>query len=76
MAAEADFTWRKILSFFGVGFLAIFGIVTISSGVGLAVAGKVFNGIVSCLGGGCAFALCVILYKNYERWSLERRSKK
>ena len=76
MAAEADLTWRKILSFFGVGFLAIFGIVTISSGVGLAVAGKVFNGVMSCLGGGCAFALCVILYKNYERWSLERRSKK
>lgn len=57
MAAEADFTWRKILSFFGVAFLAFIGIVTISSGIGLAVAGKAFNGIVSCLGGGCAFAL-------------------
>lgn len=76
MAAEADFTWRKILSFFGVGFLALLGIVTISSGIYLAVAGKAFNGIMSCLGGGCALALCVLIYKDYERWSAERRSKK
>ena len=76
MAAEADFTWRKILSFFGVAFLAFIGIVSISSGISIAVAGKAFNGVVTCLGGGCAFALCVIIYKSYERWSVERRSKK
>lgn len=75
MAAEADFTWRKILSFFGVAFLAFIGIVSVSSGIGLAVAGKAFYGVATCLGGGCAFALCVIIYKSYERWSAERRKK-
>ena len=76
MAAESDCTWRKILSFFGAAFLLFIGFVTISSGVELIVLGEVFNGAVTCVGGCCAIALCVILYLNYERWSLERRSKK
>lgn len=76
MEAEANFTWRKILSFFGAAFVAFIGIVTTSSGIGLIKGGADFNGAVTCLGGGCAFALCVVIYKSYERWSAARRSKK
>lgn len=76
MAAEAEFTWRKILSFFGAGILLFVGFVTVATGIGLIKGGLAFNGAVTCLGGGCAFALCVVIYKSYERWSAERRSKK
>lgn len=76
MAAESDFTWRKILSFFGAGILLFVGFVTIATGIGLIKGGLAFNGAVTCVGGCCALALCVLLYLNYERWSLQRRSKK
>jgi hypothetical protein len=67
--AHSDFAWRKILSFFGAAALVLTAFVTIASGITLAVDGLVFNGVMSCIGGASAFALAVILYKDYQKWS-------
>ena len=76
MASEAQFSWRKILSFFGVALLVFVGIVTLSSGISLITLGRAFNGAATLLGGLCAFACAVLLYKDYERYSKKNRNDK
>lgn len=67
--AHSDFSWRKLLSFFGVAILFFVAIVTFSTGANVAYGGQTFNGVVTCLGGASAIALAVILYKDYQKWA-------
>lgn len=67
--AHSDFSWRKIFSFLGAAALVFVAFVTISSGITLAVDSLLFNGIATCIGGASAFALAVILFKDYQKWS-------
>lgn len=64
--AEADFSWNKILSFFGVAILAFIGIVNLGLCGLLLSEGRVFYAIFAMLGGFCAWAIAVALYKRYE----------
>ena len=76
MANEAQFSWRKLLSFFGVGILAFLGILGLSKGIGLIVASHIVGGIFAIIGGVGAFVCAVLLYKNYEKYSAEHNNDK
>lgn len=67
--AHSDFSWTKVLCFFGALACVFVAIVTISSGISLAVGGRLFNGVMTCLGGGASIALAVILYRYYQKWA-------
>lgn len=71
--AEADFSWRKILSFFGVGILAFTAIVTLAGGIILITAKEPFNGVFTIISGLIDCGLVVYLYKDYQNKSLEAR---
>ena len=65
--AESDFSWIKILSFFGAAILAFTGFVTLSTGISIIIhGGEMLNGFFTCLGAVATFALAVIVYLHYE----------
>lgn len=74
--AHSDFSWRKLLSFFGVAMLFFVAVVTISTGANVIYGGQAFNGVMTCFGGASAIALSVILYKDYQKWADENKSTK
>lgn len=76
MAYEAQFSWRKILSFFGVAILAFCGIIGLAGGINLIVGGKVAGGIFAILSGICGFVSAVLLYRNYNKYSKENNNQK
>lgn len=76
MAAESEFSWMKIASFFGALVLIALTFVTVSSGISLITSGTVFNGVAVILSGMVCLANVVVVYKHYQKWSLERRTKK
>ena len=76
MASEAQFSWRKILSFFGVAILAFLGIVGVSQGIGLITAGRIVGGLLAIVAGACAFVFAFLLYKSYEKYSKEHNNQK
>ena len=76
MASEAHFSWRKIISFFGVAILAFLGFVGISQGLGLIIASRVIGGILTIVAGACAFVVAFLLYKSYEKYSKEHNNQK
>jgi len=70
--AESDFSWRKILSFFGAAALVFVAFVTIATGGNLIHEGRILNGIMTCFGGASALALAVVVYISYQKWSSAR----
>lgn len=76
MAYESQFSWRKILSFFGVALLALGGIVGLSQGIGLICSARIAGGIFSIIGGILAFVCAVLLYRNYDKYSREHNNQK
>lgn len=76
MASESDFSWRKILSFFGAALLVFIGIATISSGIKLITIHMGFNGVMTILGGLASIAWAVYLYKSYNKYSAENNNPK
>ena len=71
MKAESDFSWLKILSFFGAGLAAFFAFVNFGSGGILIQSGNGFNGVVTIIS---AIAWCVVaflIYKNYQKKTIE-----
>lgn len=72
--AHSDFSWRKLLSFFGVTMLFFIAIVTFSTGANVAYEGQTINGLMTCLGGASTVYLAVLLYNNYQRWSDKNKS--
>jgi uncharacterized membrane-anchored protein len=73
---EAQFSWRKILSFFGAGLLAFVAIVTVAAGIGMCVGREAFYGVITILSGISTGAWVVYLYKDYERWSAANNNQK
>jgi hypothetical protein len=76
MPTESQFSWRKILSFFGVGLLAFVTFVTIAAGIKLCADNSAFYGVVTILSGVGSGAWAVYLYRDYNRWSAENNNPK
>lgn len=70
--AESDFSWRKILSFFGAGILVFIAFVTVASGIKLITLHHGFNGVITIISGLVAATDAVLIYKNYEKKSAEQ----
>lgn len=67
MKATSDFSWTKLLCFYGAGFLALLACVILAAGILLITKGAVFNGIGTILGAIATFAWAVYLYKYYQK---------
>ena len=67
MKATSDFSWTKLLCFYGAGFLAVLACVILAAGIMLITKGVVFNGIGTILGAVATFAWAVYLYKYYQK---------
>lgn len=67
MKATADFSWTKLLCFYGAGFLALLACAILAAGILLLAKGVVFNGIATILGAAATFAWAVYLYKYYQK---------
>lgn len=67
MKATADFSWAKLLCFYGAGFIALLAFAILAAGILLITKGVVFNGIAAILGAVATFAWAVYLYKYYKK---------
>lgn len=75
MASTSDFSWTKILCFFGAGLCLILSIVILAAGIYLIWKGGdyAFNGWATILGAIATFGWAVVLYKYYQKWDMERK---
>lgn len=64
--AESDFSWFKILSFFGAGLLALACFVIVAGGIMLITSGNAFNGVFVILAGLACGVGAYFVYKNYQ----------
>ena len=71
MKAESDFSWIKILSFFGVGLAVFFAFVNFGSGGILISGGNGFNGVCTIISAVGWLGVAFGLYKFYEKKSNE-----
>lgn len=69
-----EFSWTKILCFFGAAICAMLAFACIGTGIGLIVEHFVFKGVVTILGGVASLAWAVALYKYYNWWQ-DKQSK-
>lgn len=67
MKPEAQFSWFKILSFFGAGIAFFLGFVCLSFGIGEIAVGDTLPGVFSCYGGVVSLGLSVIIFLHYEK---------
>lgn len=74
--AHAEFSWRKVFSFFGAGLLVLVAFVTLAVGGNLLNMGQPFYGAMSLAAGVISFALAVVIYRNYQRWAEEKNNNK
>lgn len=65
--ATSDFSWFKILSFFGVGLLTFACFVVIAGGITLCTKGEPFNGAFTIVAGLLLGAAAVWVYRNYQK---------
>lgn len=72
--AHSDFSWTKLLSFFGVGILIFLAFVMFSFGGIVLSNGTIFYGIMSLLSGVAHVGFAVILYRNYIKWSNQNKT--
>lgn len=70
--AHSDFSWRKLLSFFGAALLVLVAFVAIAIGGNLIYGGQTFYGVMSLVAGGACGTLAVRLYQNYQKWADEQ----
>jgi len=71
--AESDFSWLKIASFFGAGLLWVLAVLVIAAGIRLIVADAFLYGVATVVSGIVCIYASVLVYKNYQKKSLERR---
>ena len=64
-----EFSWTKLLCFFGAAFAVFIGFATVSSGIGLILAERVTNGVFTILGGIFSLGFAVFTYLYYIRVS-------
>ena len=75
MNATANFSWFKILSFFGAGLAVFFAFVNFGSGGILINSGNGFNGICTIISACAWLFVAFAIYKNYQRKDLESKMK-
>ena len=68
--AESDFSWFKLLSFFGAAVLAFACFVVIAGGITLITKGEAFNGVFTIIAGLVLGAGAVWVYRNYQKKTL------
>ena len=67
--ATSDFSWTKILCFFGAGFAAFFSYVNFGSAGIHIKGGNAFNGIGSIFSAIGWLGVAFGLYKYYQKWN-------
>lgn len=71
--ATSDFSWFKILSFFGAAIALFLAFVNGGSAGTLIKAGYGFNGVGCILSAFGWVAVAVLIYKNYQKKDLEKK---
>lgn len=71
--AEATFSWRKIFSVFGSAIIFFAALATIATGGNLIYEGSAFRGIMACVSAFAGIGLAILILRDYERWSDEKR---
>ena len=69
MSTESDFSWFKIISFFGTGLAALLAFVNFGSGGILFKSGNGFNGFCTIISACAWVGVAIFLYKNYQKKS-------
>ena len=71
--AESEFSWLKMASFFGAAILIVVCFVMLGFGISAICADDAFHGIISVFAALVWGAGAVIVYKYYQKKSLESR---
>ena len=71
--ATSDFSWTKILCFFGAGLSVFFAFVNFGSAGILISGGNGFNGICTGISALGWLVVAFGLYKYYQMWDMNRK---
>ena len=71
--AESDFSWLKIASFFGAAILIVMCFVMLGFGINAICGDDAFHGVISIFAALVCGAGAVIVYKYYQKKSIESR---
>ena len=71
--AESDFSWLKMASFFGVALLTLVCFIMLGFGINAICADDAFHGVISIFAALVCGAGAVIVYKYYQKKSIESR---
>ena len=70
---ESEFSWLKIASFFGVALLIVVCFFTLGFGINAICADDAFHGVISIFAALACGAGAILVYKYYQKKSVERR---
>ena len=65
--AESNFSWFKILSFFGAAVLVVLAFILIGSGINQCVNDSTAYGVASIIGGCLSGFVAYWVYNNYQK---------
>ena len=65
--AECDFSWFKVLSFFGATALAVLCFVMLGFGISNITSGEAAYGVACILAGALSACVAVWTYRNYQK---------
>ena len=71
--AESNFSWLKMASFFGVALLIVVCFIMLGFGINAICGDDAFHGIISIFAALVCGAGAVIIYKYYQKKSIESR---
>ena len=71
--AESDFSWLKMASFFGAAILIVMCFVMLGFGINAICGDDAFHGVISIFAALVCGAGAVIVYKYYQKKSIESR---
>lgn len=71
--AESNFSWLKTASFVGALVLLVLAFVMVAGGVYLIGDAHTFHGVATIIGGLLSAAGAVVVYRNYQKKSDEKR---
>lgn len=74
--ATSDFSWFKILSFFGVAIALFFAFVNGGSAGILIKGGNGFNGVCSILSAIGWLVVVYLIYRNYQKKDAEQKAQR
>ena len=65
--AECDFSWFKILSFFGVAILVVLCFIMFGFGISNIIGGETTYGVACILAGVLSAGVAAWVYRNYQK---------